>query len=146
MGFSEKQEALVKDSWQEMKHNIPQLSLRFFTLDEVPHNNPKLKSHAIIVFKLTCDSAVQLREKGEVVVSGTTLKHLGAVHIQKGVIQPHFQVVKEALLRTVEEAMGEKWSEEMKEAWAEAYDQLAAAIKAEMNAQTHLSSQPSAPA
>ncbi|XP_031118497.1 non-symbiotic hemoglobin 2 [Ipomoea triloba] len=164
MGFSEKQEALVKDSWQEMKHNIPQLSLRFFTLileiapaakdmfsflkdsDEVPHNNPKLKSHAIIVFKLTCDSAVQLREKGEVVVSGTTLKHLGAVHIQKGVIEPHFQVVKEALLRTVEEAMGEKWSEEMKEAWAEAYDQLAAAIKAEMNAQTHLSSQPSAPA
>nr|GLL17925.1 non-symbiotic hemoglobin 2 [Ipomoea trifida] len=142
MGFSEKQEALVKDSWQEMKHNIPQLSLRFFTLileiapaakdmfsflkdsDEVPHNNPKLKSHAIIVFKLTCDSAVQLREKGEVVVSGTTLKHLGAVHIQKGVIQPHFQ----------------------KQAWAEAYDQLAAAIKAEMNSQAHLSSQTSAPA
>lgn len=43
------------------------------------------------------------------------------------------QVVKEALLRTIEEAIGEeKWNEEMKNAWGEAYDQLAEAIKAEM--------------
>lgn len=41
-------------------------------------------------------------------------------------------MVKEALLRTIEKAVGEKWSDEMKSAWAEAYDQLAAAIKAEM--------------
>lgn len=43
------------------------------------------------------------------------------------------QVVKEALLRTIEEGIGkEKWSDEMRCAWAEAYDQLAAAIKTEM--------------
>jgi len=41
-------------------------------------------------------------------------------------------VVKQALLRTVEEAVGEKWNEETKCAWGTAYDQLAAAIKAEM--------------
>ncbi|OIT04609.1 PREDICTED: non-symbiotic hemoglobin 2 [Nicotiana attenuata] len=151
MGFTEKQEAMVKDSWENMKQNIPQLSLRFFSLileiapaaknmfsflkdsDEIPQNNPKLKAHAVKVFKMTCESAVQLREKGEVVVGETTLKYLGSVHLQKGVIDPHFEVVKEALLRTVKEAMGEKWSEEMKEAWGEAYDQLAAAIKAEMH-------------
>ncbi|XP_016471234.1 anaerobic nitrite reductase HB2 [Nicotiana tabacum] len=153
MGFTEKQEALVKDSWEIMKQNIPQLSLRFFSLileiapaaknmfsflkdsDEIPHNNPKLKAHAVKVFKMTCESAVQLREKGEVVVGETTLKYLGSVHLQKGVIDPHFEVVKEALLRTVKEAMGEKWSEDVKEAWGEAYDQLAAAIKAEMHAE-----------
>ncbi|XP_059298637.1 non-symbiotic hemoglobin 2 [Lycium ferocissimum] len=153
MGFTDKQEALVKDSWEAMKQNIPQLSLRFFSLileiapaaknmfsflkdsDEIPQNNPKLKAHAVKVFKMTCESAVQLREKGEVVVGDTTLKYLGSIHVQKGVIDPHFEVVKEALLRTVEEAMGEKWSEEMKQAWAEAYDQLAAAIKAEMHAE-----------
>ncbi|KAJ8528500.1 hypothetical protein K7X08_022192 [Anisodus acutangulus] len=153
MGFTDKQEALVKDSWEAMKQNIPQLSLRFFSLileiapstknmfsflkdsDEIPQNNPKLKAHAVKVFKMTCESAVQLREKGEVVVGDTTLKYLGSVHVQKGVIDPHFEVVKEALLRTVEESMGEKWSDEMKEAWGEAYDQLAAAIKAEMHAE-----------
>lgn len=43
-----------------------------------------------------------------------------------------FQVVKEALLRTIKSAVGKKWSEEMGGAWAEAYDHLAAAIKAEM--------------
>ncbi|XP_071706965.1 anaerobic nitrite reductase HB2-like [Rutidosis leptorrhynchoides] len=150
MGFSEKQEALVKDSWEIMKNDIPTLSLYFFTqvleiapsarglfsflkdTDEIPENNPKLKSHAIKVFKMTCEAAIQLREKGEVVVSGSTLKYLGSVHLQKGIVGPHFEVVKEAVLRTVEKGVGEKWSEEMKGAWAEAYDQLAAAIQDEM--------------
>lgn len=43
--------------------------------------------------------------------------------------------MKEALLRTVKEAIGEKWNEDMSRAWGEAYDELAAAIKAEMRAQ-----------
>ena len=46
------------------------------------------------------------------------------------------QVVKQALLRTIEEASGDKWSEELKGAWSVAYDQLAAAIKAEMKEET----------
>ncbi|KAI3470541.1 hypothetical protein Pfo_027204 [Paulownia fortunei] len=144
-----------------MKHNIPEFSLRFFTLileiapaakdmfsflkdtGEIPHNNPKLKAHAVKVFKMTCESAIQLREKGEVVVADTTLKWLGSVHLQKGVIDPHFEVVKEALLRTVKEASGEKWSEEMNGAWGEAYDQLATAIKKEMQAEPPASLQSS---
>ncbi|CAO2821448.1 unnamed protein product [Amaranthus hypochondriacus] len=148
--FTEKEEALVKESWEIMKLNIPHYSLRFFTIileiapaakdmfsflrdsDEIPQNNPKLKAHAVKVFKMTCESAIQLREKGEVVVGETTLKYLGAVHLKNGVLDPHFQVVKQALLRTIEEASGDKWSEELKGAWSIAYDQLAAAIKAEM--------------
>lgn len=35
----------------------------------------------------------------------------------------------------MKEATGNKWKDEMKEAWSEAYDQLAAAIKAEMHAE-----------
>ncbi|KAL1542351.1 Non-symbiotic hemoglobin 2, variant 2 [Salvia divinorum] len=102
--------------------------------DEIPQNNPKLKAHAVKVFKMTCESAIQLHEKGEVVVADTTLKWLGSIHLQKGVIDPHFEVVKEALLRTVKEAMGEKCSEETSDAWADAYDHLATAIKNEMKA------------
>ncbi|OVA19474.1 Globin [Macleaya cordata] len=148
--FTEKQEALVKESWELMKQNIQELSLHFFTTileiapaakgmfsflrdsEEVPQNNPKLKAHAVKVFKMTCESAIQLREKGEVVVQESTLSYLGAVHVKSGVIDPHFEVVKEALMRTIKGAVGEKWSEEMGCAWGEAYDQLAAAIKAEM--------------
>lgn len=37
------------------------------------------------------------------------------------------------MLETIKEAVPEMWSPEMKNAWAEAYDQLAAAIKLEMN-------------
>ncbi|XP_021762214.1 non-symbiotic hemoglobin 2-like [Chenopodium quinoa] len=150
MTFTEKDEALVKESWDIMKLNIPEYSLRFFTIileiapaakdmfsflrdsEEIPHNNPKLKAHAVKVFKMTCESAIQLREKGEVVVGETTLKYLGAIHLKNGVADPHFEVVKQALLRTVEEATGDKWSEELKCAWSIAYDELAAAIKAEM--------------
>ncbi|KAI3908301.1 hypothetical protein MKX01_027323 [Papaver californicum] len=148
--FTEKQEALVKESWELMKQNIPELSIRFFSTileiapqakpmfsflkdtDEIPQNNPKLKAHAMKVFKMTCESAVQLREKGEVVVADSTLSYLGTVHVKKGVIDPHFEVVKEALLRTLESGLGDKWNDEMKCAWSEAYDQLATAIKVEM--------------
>ncbi|KAK6929131.1 Globin [Dillenia turbinata] len=88
--------------------------------DEVPHNNPRLKVYAIKVLKMACESAIQLCQKNEVVVPDSTLKYLGGVHIKKGVLDPHFEVVKEALLRTIKEAMGEKWSEEMGSAWSQA--------------------------
>ena len=41
-------------------------------------------------------------------------------------------MVKEALLRTIKEAVGDKWNEELSDAWAIAYDELATAIKKEM--------------
>lgn len=41
-------------------------------------------------------------------------------------------MVKEALLKTIKEAVGDKWSEELSNAWEVAYDELAAAIKKAM--------------
>ncbi|OWM70258.1 non-symbiotic hemoglobin 2 [Punica granatum] len=159
--FGEKEETLVKESWEILKQDIPRHSLRFFTIifeiapaakgmfsfmegsDEIPENNFKLKSHAVKVFKMTCESAIQLRESGEVVVAATTLKDLGSLHLKKGVIEAHFEVVKEALLRTIEEGVGNKWGEDMGSAWSEAYDQLVAAIKAEMNSEAAAAQLPS---
>ncbi|KAK9061308.1 hypothetical protein SSX86_018488 [Deinandra increscens subsp. villosa] len=150
MDFSEKQEALVKESWEVMKKDIPTLSLYLYTMileiapevkglfsflkdtNEIPKNNAKLRAHAVIVFKMVCEAAIQLRGKGEVVISGSTLKLLGSVHLKKGITDPQFEVVKEALIRTVEKGMGERCNEEMKDAWSEAYNHLAAAIKTEM--------------
>uniref|UniRef100_A0A1J3DNA4 Non-symbiotic hemoglobin 2 n=1 Tax=Noccaea caerulescens TaxID=107243 RepID=A0A1J3DNA4_NOCCA len=150
IGFTEKQEALVKESWEILKQDIPKYSLHFFSQileiapaakemfsflrdsDEVPHNNPKLKAHAVKVFKMTCETAIQLREKGKVVVADTTLQYLGSVHLKNGVLDPHFEVVKEALVRTLKEGLGEKYNEEVENAWSQAYDHLALAIKTEM--------------
>ncbi|XP_028763938.1 non-symbiotic hemoglobin 2-like [Neltuma alba] len=148
--FGEREAALVKSSWDSLMQNIPHHSIRFFTSiveiapvakdmfsfmrdsDEIPQNNPLLQAHAMRVFKMTYESAIQLKEKGEVVVEDTTLKHLGFVHVKKGVLEPHFEVLKGALLNTIKEAVGEKWSEDMKNAWSTAYDELATTIKREM--------------
>nr|QAX32727.1 leghemoglobin [Oxytropis lambertii] len=96
----------------------------------VPQNDPKLQAHAEKVFGLVRDSAAQLRAKGEVVLTDATL---GGVHIQKGVADPHFVVVKEALLQTIKEVVGNTWSDELSTAWEVAYDELASAIKKAMS-------------
>lgn len=150
MAFTEEQEALVKYSWNVMKTDAAELGFKFFSkiLEIAPEakglfsflrdstvpldQNTMLKSHALQVFKMTCESAVQLREKGEVTVKETTLTYLGSLHVKKGVIDAHFEIVKQALLLTIEGAVADKWSPAMAAAWEEAYNHLADAIKAHM--------------
>ncbi|XP_027354442.1 non-symbiotic hemoglobin 1 [Abrus precatorius] len=149
-GFTEEQEALVVKSWNVMKKNSGELGLKFFLKifeiapsaqklfsflrdSKVPlEQNPKLKPHAMSVFVMTCESAVQLRKAGKVTVRESNLKKLGATHFKTGVANEHFEVTKFALLETIKEAVPEMWSPDMKNAWGIAYDQLVDAIKAEM--------------
>ncbi|KAJ1382968.1 Leghemeoglobin, iron-binding site [Sesbania bispinosa] len=148
--FTEEQEALVVKSWNVMKKNSAELGLKFFLKifeiapsaqnmfsflrdSKVPlEQNPKLKPHAMSVFVMTCESAVQLRKAGKVTVRESNLKKLGATHYKYGVVAEHFEVTKFALLETIKEAVPEMWSPAMKNAWGEAYDQLVGAIKSEM--------------
>ncbi|AES82248.1 leghemoglobin Lb120-1 [Medicago truncatula] len=109
MSFIEKQETLVNGSWESVKHNLPHHSVLFYTFkiptarnmfsflkDSVEvQNSLKLQAHAEKKFGMV----------GEVVLEDATL---GAIHIQKGVVDPHFVVVKEALLKTMKEAAGDK--------------------------------------
>ncbi|WVZ56078.1 hypothetical protein U9M48_006658 [Paspalum notatum var. saurae] len=172
--FGEEQEALVLKSWAIMKKDSANLGLRFFLKifeiapsakqmfsflrdSDVPlEKNPKLKTHAVSVFVMTCEAAAQLRKAGKVTVRETTLKRLGATHFKYGVADGHFeaivivlesrssmlnadhdyiilQVTRFALLETIKEALpADMWSVDMKNAWSEAYNQLVAAIKQEM--------------
>ncbi|KAJ0076804.1 hypothetical protein Patl1_36313 [Pistacia atlantica] len=148
--FTEEQEALVVKSWNSMKKDAGELGVKFFLRifeiapsakklfsflrdSDVPvEQNPKLKPHAMTVFVMTCESAVQLRKAGKVTVKESTLKDLGATHLKYGVVDEHFEVTKFALLDTIKEAVPDMWSPEMKNAWGEAYDQLVSAIKNEM--------------
>ncbi|XP_044508827.1 non-symbiotic hemoglobin 1 [Mangifera indica] len=148
--FTEEQEALVVKSWKSMKKDAGELGVKFFlrTFEIAPSSkklfsflrdsdvpvekNPKLKPHAMTVFVMTCESAVQLRKAGKVTVKESTLRDLGATHLKYGVVDEHFEVTKFALLETIKEAVPDMWSPEMKNAWGEAYDQLVSAIKNEM--------------
>ncbi|RWR75872.1 Hemoglobin 1, GLB1,NSHB1,ATGLB1,HB1 [Cinnamomum micranthum f. kanehirae] len=148
--FSEEQEALVVKSWNAMKKDAGELGMKFFLRifeiapsakrlfsflrdSDIPlEKNPKLKPHAMTVFVMTCESAVQLRKAGRVTVRESTLKDLGATHFKYGVVDEHYEVTKFALLDTIKEAIPDMWSPEMKSAWGEAYDELVAAIKKEM--------------
>ncbi|KAK8965742.1 Non-symbiotic hemoglobin 2 [Platanthera guangdongensis] len=109
----------------------------------------------------TCNSAVQLQENGHLALPDDALKKLGLIHLEGGVKDSHFevlradsayyalhnvvgnlncpssfgfvmQVMREALLATVREAAGDQWSDELSMAWAAAYDKLAYAIKMRM--------------
>ncbi|XP_057425264.1 leghemoglobin 2-like [Lotus japonicus] len=149
--FTERQEALVETSWEAFKKNISHYSVLFYTFilekspevkdmffflkdcDGVPHNNLKLEAQAEKLFEMTRDTAFQLRATGEIDVTDATFQYLGSVHVHRGVTDHHFVVVKEALLKTIKEAVGDKWSEEMSNAWEVAYDKLAIAIKKEMS-------------
>ncbi|KAK9286251.1 hypothetical protein L1049_014638 [Liquidambar formosana] len=155
--FTEEQEVLVVKSWNSMKKNSGDLGLKFFLRifeiapsakklfsflrdSDVPlEQNPKLKPHAMSVFVMTCESAVQLRKAGKVTVRESSLKELGATHFKYGVAGEHFEVTKFALLETIREAVPEMWSPEMKSAWGEAYDQLVAAIMKEMKPPSQIS-------
>ncbi|KAJ1404736.1 Leghemeoglobin, iron-binding site [Sesbania bispinosa] len=148
MGFTDKQEALVNTSYEAFKKNLPGYSVLFYSFilekapaakglfsflkdsDGVPQNNPSLQAHAEKVFGLVRDAAAQLRATGVVVLADASL---GSVHVQKGVTDPHFVVVKEALLKTLKEAAGVTWSDEVSIAWEVAYDGLAATIKKAMS-------------
>ncbi|KAL3814168.1 hypothetical protein ACJIZ3_015436 [Penstemon smallii] len=105
----------------------------FLKDSDVPlDQNPKLKPHAITVFVMVGESAVQLRKSGKITLKDSKLEDLGATHFKYGVVDEHFEVTKYALLETIKEAVPEMWSREMKRAWSVAYDQLKTAIKTEM--------------
>ncbi|XP_017256230.1 non-symbiotic hemoglobin 1 isoform X2 [Daucus carota subsp. sativus] len=145
--FTEEQEALVVKSWNVMKKDAAELGLKFFLKifeiaptakkmfsflknSDVPlEQNAKLKPHAMTVFVMTCETAVQLRKAGKVTVKESTLKDMGATHSRVGVVDEHFEVTKFALLETIKEAVPDMWSPEMKNAWGEAYDQLVVTMK-----------------
>eukprot|EP00250_Pteridium_aquilinum_P002442 c12658_g1_i1 orf=262-993(-) len=151
--FTEKQEALVKDTWAILKkdagHHAMVLFMKVFEIapsaknlfsflkdSDVPlDKNPQLKSHAVKVFVIICEAATSLRKKGEVSTPGTTMKDMSHSHLMSGVVDEHYEVVKLCMLKTLEEGLpADVWNEEVNSAWGAAYDELLVAMKAEEQA------------
>lgn len=160
--YSAESVALVKETWAILQVDAQANAVAFFKnvfeiapaakgffdfmADEsVPmEQNPKLKFHALQVFKLTGDSASQLADKGEFELIESRLRRLGAKHLAKGVQDAHFEVVRAALLKTIQEGLPDKWSPALESAWGDAYDALATVLKNEIHKQAAEAAVPAA--
>ncbi|KAF3327905.1 non-symbiotic hemoglobin [Carex littledalei] len=108
MVITAKQEALIMDSWNEMKDDAPTFALKFFLrlFEIIPsaterfsflrdsnlslEKNRKLKAHAIYG---GLRNATQLRRTGKVDVgANTSVEHLASVHFNAGIADVHFEV------------------------------------------------------
>ncbi|KAL3686121.1 hypothetical protein R1sor_004143 [Riccia sorocarpa] len=151
--YTSEQAQLVKTTWQLLKKDAgkngmtlflkvfeiaPSAAELFSFLRDSPiprEKNPQLKAHALTVFKMVGDAAVELGEHGGLEALKGTLVELGVSHYSYGILNEHFDVVKYALLQTIQEGLPELWSPELKAAWAQAYDELTAVIKEVMKGQ-----------
>jgi hemoglobin-like flavoprotein len=151
--YSKESERLVKQSWEVLKKDPQTNGIVFFTKvfeiapqarpmfsflrdTSVPfEKNPKVKNHALQVFRMTGDAASQLGDKGAFEILKPQLQKLAAKHVTTGVADAHFEVVKQALLHAVATGVPEQWSPELELAWGKAYDALATVLKDEMHAQ-----------
>jgi hemoglobin-like flavoprotein len=151
--YSKESEHLVKKSWEILKKDAQCNGINFFRKvfeiapgaksmysflrdSTIPfEENPKVKNHARYVFLMTGDAAIQLGEKGTYEVLDSKLHKLATTHVNAGVTDDQFEIVKTAILYAIEMGVPQMWSPELKAAWGEAYDMIADALKAEMRAQ-----------
>jgi len=144
---------LVLNTWPLLKTNAAENGFKMFQtmFDIVPtvkdlfsflrnsnlplDHHPRFKQHALLVFNMVGDTAVEQVEKGSLDEMRPIMLELARTHIGNGVVDAHFDLMKFALLRTIEEALPDLWSLELNMAWTEAFEEVAEAIKREMNAQ-----------
>ena len=81
--------------------------------------NKVLRKHAAKVV-LTVDKAVGLLKKLDKLIP--ILVDLGKTHVNYGVEPAHYEVVGEALLATLSDALGDGYTTEVHEAWAAVWD------------------------
>ena len=86
--------------------------------EEQRYESPGFVRHARSVMT-TVGVAVQgLRDLDALV---PVLEKLGARHLGYGVQEAHYDVVGEALLKTLESALGDEWTPAVREAWTQTY-------------------------
>lgn len=83
-------------------------------------NNPMLKKHAKGVIA-TVNAAVGMLESGDMDTLVKVLKDLGAKHVNYGVLKEHYDIVGEALIGTLNDALGDEFNADVKAAWEEIY-------------------------
>merc|ERR550539_204274 len=88
--------------------------------------DPHFKSHTttVISFVNTAVGMLQPDLDGAVVA----LKNLGKKHKRYGILEAHYQVIGEALIGTLSDALGDAFKPEVKDAWVELYGVISSAM------------------
>ena len=100
-------------------------ALQLFSFRDEPdlYNSPKLLKHGKNVIKYM-DRAITDLEKFD-----EKLNALGTRHINYGVVGAHFDVLGQAFLNTLEQALGDDLTPELKEAYGRMWTAIALVVK-----------------
>ena len=87
--------------------------------EEALYKSRAFIAHAKTVVKML-DAAINMLSDLDIL--GAELEKLGARHVSYGVLVPHYEVVGQALLQTLEQALGKDgWNDTIKEGWTGIY-------------------------
>ena len=91
------------------------LDLFSFKDEEDLYESAALKKHASGVMK-AIEAAVN--DFGGI---QTALKDLGARHVKRGILPEHYDVVGQAIIKTLEQGLGNGFSDYLRESWTKVY-------------------------
>jgi len=134
-GLTKEDISLVQGSWQKaaalgaetvgvllFKHifEIAPEALQLFSFknEENLYESPKLKSHAVGVISTVGTAVEGLNDLGALV---PVLQGLGKRHVKYGVKPPHYDVVGQAVLKTLEAGLQADFTAETRAAWTKVW-------------------------
>merc|ERR1719253_1067797 len=110
---------VIESTWKQVEGLGAEAKALFSFRDEPDmFNSPKLKAHGSNVVKHVGVAVANIRDLGKVV---PTLQDLGKRHVKYGVVEEHYGVVGQALIKTLGMGLGEAFTEEVKAAWEKVY-------------------------
>merc|ERR1712137_692630 len=103
-------------------------ALELFPFKNEPnlYESPKLKKHALGVVNAVDGAVKSVRDLGKLV---PTLQTLGRKHVGYGVLPEHYDVVGQALLKTLGLGLGGKFTKDEEAAWTKIWGVIATTMK-----------------
>jgi hemoglobin-like flavoprotein len=130
--MTEAEKELVRQSWTLLEPNAQAAGELFYSV--LFEMDPSLRP----MFKTDIrEQAGKLMQAIGFVVKGMdrldtvvpVLQDLGKRHVNYGVVPQHYDVVGQALVRTLEKGLGERFTPQLRDAWAKAYGLVAGVMK-----------------
>ena len=129
MSITDSELALVQASFDRLRNDLDTHSAAFY--EALFRHAPELRSMFRddlagqgMKFMTTLDAIIQKLDDEEDAIE--QFVGLGATHRSLGVERAHFDVMEEALIDTLREALGDAFTAELEQAWRKAYEIVSA--------------------
>lgn len=130
--LSESQIAAIHSTWEQIVPNAEAAAALFY--ENLFKSFPRLRSMFDQVAmteqrtKLVMALSLVVRSLGQLSSVLPLLRELGRRHAEYGVTEPHYGMVGEALIDTLQQGLGDGFTPEAREAWGVAYGMVAAVM------------------